>query len=87
MAIALVELPILIVLLATPILMLVALIDLLGQPSSNWEATDQDRLIWLLVVVFVAIVGPILYLTMARPRLRTARAPHMATTGSTDVHH
>ncbi len=87
MALALVELLILIALLAIPILMLVALIDLLGHPASSWDATDQDRLVWLLVVVFVTIVGPVLYLAMARPRLRTARAPHVATGGPAHVHH
>jgi hypothetical protein len=45
-----------------------ALVDLLRRPESDWAETGQDRLVWLLVVIFVGILGPILYLAICRPK-------------------
>lgn len=51
-------------------LFVVALIDLLTFDNSTWEAAGQNKVLWLLIVIFVALVGPILYLTMTKPKLR-----------------
>ncbi len=56
-----------------PILTIVALIDLLRRPASEWTAAGQDRLVWALVVILVAFVGPVLYLTLGRSKLKDAR--------------
>lgn len=58
--------------LAGPVLALVALIDLLRRPTADWTNAGQDRLVWALVVVFVGIVGPILYLTLGRSKLNAS---------------
>lgn len=54
-----------------PALMIWALIDLMSRPSSEWEQADQDKMIWVLVVVFVGVIGPILYLTIGRSKLNS----------------
>lgn len=54
------------------LLMVIALVDLLRRPVEAWEAAREDRLIWLLVVIFVGLVGPVLYLTIARSKLEAA---------------
>jgi hypothetical protein len=58
--------------LALPVLLVWALWDLLQRPAEVWVAAGQDRLIWALVVIFVALIGPVLYLVTARPRLDAA---------------
>lgn len=50
-------------------ILIVALVDLVKRPQSQWQAADQNQLLWGGIVVFVSLVGPILYLVMARPKL------------------
>jgi hypothetical protein len=60
-----------ILLLLIPLWLLVwALIDLLRRPRIQWQKADQNQIIWALVIIFIGIIGPILYLTIARPKLR-----------------
>lgn len=56
------------------VLMIVALVDLLKRPQSEWQAAGQNQLLWGGIVVFVGVVGPILYLVMARPKLEATTA-------------
>ena len=65
-------------LIAGPILTIVALIDLLRRPTSEWTATGQDRLVWALVVILVAFVGPVIYLTLGRSKLNEAQVNSVA---------
>lgn len=51
-----------------------ALIDVLRTPESTWTAAEQNQLVWTIVVLFLSLLGPILYLAIARPRLVAARA-------------
>ncbi len=55
--------------LATPMLMVWALVDMLRRPLAQWKAAGEERLVWALVIVFVALVGPILYLLIGRKNL------------------
>ncbi len=64
--VAIVALPFLVLILAMPALMIWALVDLVRRPTSEWDASGQDRLVWALIVVFVGLIGPILYLTVGR---------------------
>jgi hypothetical protein len=74
---SLVMLLFLMLLVLAPLALLVwALVDLLRRPQSEWAAAGQNQIVWALVVVFVAVLGPILYLTMARPRLEDAARAH-----------
>lgn len=58
------------------VLFLVALILCLRYRDPDWAALGQAQLVWIVVVVFVPCLGPILFLVMARPRLKAARAAH-----------
>lgn len=55
-------------------LFMVALVDALGYDDSTWRAADQNKVLWVLLIVFLGCLGPILYLTMTKPKLRTARS-------------
>ena len=68
------ELIALAVMLALPALMLVALIDLVQRPEAAWSAAGQNQLVWAFLIVFVAVIGPVLYFLVAYPRLRRAEA-------------
>ncbi|MBK5268828.1 MAG: PLDc N-terminal domain-containing protein [Acidimicrobiia bacterium] len=49
-----------------------AVIDVLKTPPSVWEAAEQNQIVWAIVVLALAFLGPILYLVIARPQLRVA---------------
>jgi hypothetical protein len=63
---------VLLLVLIIPVLTIVALVDLLRRPASAWELSDENQAVWALVVIFLAVIGPILYLTIARPKLAAA---------------
>lgn len=58
--------------LAGLVLFVMALVDLVRRPTGLWEASGHNQLVWALVVVFVAFLGPLLYLVIARPALDKA---------------
>ncbi len=51
-----------------------ALIDVLRTPQSVWAAADQNQVLWGIVVLFLSLIGPILYLVIARPQLLAAQS-------------
>ena len=51
-----------------------ALVDLLKMPTTAWETAEQNEIVWAIVVLALAFVGPILYLVIARPQLLAAKA-------------
>jgi len=57
---------------AIPIITIVALVDIARRPQSEWEKAGQSQLMWVLLVVFVSVIGVILYYAIARPRLEDA---------------
>ncbi len=58
--------------LGTLVLLVVALLDLVRRPAAAWQASGHNQLVWALVVIFVGLVGPLLYLLVARPALEAA---------------
>ena len=50
-----------------------AIIDVVRTPASVWARSDQNQILWALLVLFLSLVGPLLYLAIARPQLRAAR--------------
>ena len=50
-------------------LLIVALVDLAKRDTSDWERSGQNQIVWVLIIVFVGILGPILYLAIAKPKL------------------
>ncbi len=55
--------------LIAPALMIWALVDLLQRPTAQWQGSGDSKLMWLLLIIFVALVGPVLYLTIGRRQL------------------
>jgi hypothetical protein len=51
-----------------------ALIDVLRTPQSVWAAAGQNQVLWGIVVLFLSLIGPILYLVIARPQLLAAQS-------------
>jgi len=54
---------------------LMVLVEALRVPESRWEAAGESRLIYVLLMIFLGIIGSILFIAVARPRLRAARVP------------
>lgn len=55
-------------------LLIWALIDMLRRPSWVWPASDQQQIVWVLVVLLVGLIGPIVYIVVAKPKLDAAEA-------------
>ena len=58
---------------------LVVLIEALKTPETQWKDAGQDRLLWVLLMVFLGVIGTLSYVIVARPRLRRATAPTSTT--------
>jgi len=43
-------------------------------PDSNWAAADQNKLLYVLLMIFLGVIGTIVYVVVARPALRRAGA-------------
>lgn len=50
-----------------------SLVDAIQRPDAEWEQADQNKLIWILVLVFVGFIGSIIYLLVARPQLENVK--------------
>jgi hypothetical protein len=48
----------------------VALVDALRIDDPTWIAAGQSKILWVLLIVFLGLLGAVLYLVMARPALR-----------------
>ena len=57
---------------AIPIVTIIALVDIARRPRAEWDAAGQNQLMWVLLVVFVSVIGVVLYYAIARPRLEDA---------------
>lgn len=57
-----------------PVLTIAAIIDIMRRPQSDWSQSGENQAVWAVIVILVAVVGPILYFTIARPRFE--RAPY-----------
>ena len=58
---------------------LVVLIEALKTPETQWKDAGQDRLLWVLLMVFLGVIGTLSYVIVARPRLRRASVPTSTT--------
>lgn len=47
-----------------------AIIDVARTPDSVFAAVGHNKIVWIIVVVFLHIVGALVYLFAARPQLR-----------------
>jgi hypothetical protein len=57
------------------VVLVVALVDLVKRPAGVWAASGHNQLVWAVIVVFVAFIGPLLYLVIARPALENGVEP------------
>lgn len=53
---------------------LVMLIDAVRTPTATWKAAGQEQLVHILLMVFLGVIGTIVYVVVARPRLRAINA-------------
>lgn len=47
-----------------------ALVDALRAGESVWQTSDQNQIVWVIVILVAPLLGPVLYFILARPRLR-----------------
>lgn len=67
-------------LLSAPLALLVyALFDASKYAEKTWETAGKTRMIWMAMILVFGCIGPILYLTMVRPRLREIEPDAAAT--------
>lgn len=58
---------------------LLALVDALRRPDGEWAAAGQNKLLWVLVIVFAGFVGAIVYFAVALPALNRAHGGAIGT--------
>jgi hypothetical protein len=51
---------------------LVMLVEAVKTPKSQWDAAGQSLLVHVLLMLFLGVIGTIIYIAVARPRLRAA---------------
>lgn len=49
------------------------IIDAATRPDSEWAVADQNKIVWLLVQVFLWMIGSLVYFLAIRPKLVQAR--------------
>ena len=54
---------------------LLMLIQALKVPDQAWDAAGQNKLVYVLLMVFLGVVGTLIYVLVARPELRRVGAP------------
>lgn len=53
---------------------LLKLIEALKTPTQQWEASGQSQLVYILLMVFLGVIGTAVYVLVAQPQLRTVGA-------------
>ena len=46
------------------------LVDSLQFPDRTWQAAGPNKVLWLLLIVFLGILGSFLYMVIPRPSLK-----------------
>lgn len=50
-----------------------SLVDAIQRPDDEWQRAGQNKLIWILVLIFVGFIGSFIYLLIARPALERSK--------------
>ena len=50
-----------------------SLVDAIQRPDADWEQAGQNKLVWILVLIFIGFIGSIIYLLVARPSLEEVK--------------
>ena len=53
---------------------LACLIQAMSTPDSVWTAADQSKLLYVLLMIFLGVIGTIVYVLVARPPLKRVAA-------------
>jgi hypothetical protein len=64
------ELFVLLVILLVIALPIWAVLDAAIRPNGAWQAAEQSKVVWVLVILFMPLLGSILYFAAIRPRVR-----------------
>lgn len=51
-----------------------SLVDALRISDESWASAGQNKLLWVLLIVFLGVVGSVLYVAIPRPALGRPRA-------------
>jgi hypothetical protein len=54
---------------------LLMLVDALKMSDSTWAVAGESKLLYVLLMVFLGVIGTILYVAIARPKLRAQASP------------
>jgi hypothetical protein len=46
-----------------------ALVDAVQRSDADWEQAGQNKLVWILILIFLGLIGSLIYLFVARPQL------------------
>jgi hypothetical protein len=68
------ELILLLVILLVAALPIWAVLDAAIRPDGAWLAARQNKLVWVLVILFMPLVGSVLYFAAIRPKVRAGGA-------------
>ena len=49
-----------------------AIANIAHYSGTEWDASGQSAVLWIVIVIFLPVLGLILYLTVARPRLKSS---------------
>ena len=60
------------VILAFAVLWLWSLVDALRIHDQTWKAAGQSKLVWVVVIIFLGILGSVLYVAIPKRDLKTA---------------
>lgn len=52
------------------VLWIVALIDALKIPATEWEAHGENQILWIVLIVVLGAIGAILYWLMPRAKIK-----------------
>ncbi len=50
-------------------LWVMALVDALKRPATEWETAGQNQIVWVAVILFASFLGALIYWLVARPQL------------------
>jgi hypothetical protein len=55
---------------------ILCLVEILRAPEPQWQAAGQSRLVYVLLLLFLSLLGALLYYLIARPALAAVQAGH-----------
>ena len=61
--------------LALSVMIVFGIVDAAIRPPEQWIEAGKNKLRWLMIQIFVPLIGTILYLRRVRPKLKAARLP------------